>query len=176
MKLHIGCGHNYLPGWTNLDIDKSVKCDRYEDATVLNTIENNSCDIIYACHILEHFSRHDYLNVLSTWFQKLKKGGRLRLSVPDFSQVVKVYNSTQNIDELVGLIVGGQKDEHDFHQIIFDEKKLSRELLEIGFDEVKKWDWRLSSHGSFDDYSQAYLPHMDKDKGKLMSLNLEAYK
>jgi hypothetical protein len=27
-----------------------------------------------------------------------------------------------------------------------------------------------------DDYSQSYLPHMDKENGTLMSLNLEAVK
>jgi hypothetical protein len=28
----------------------------------------------------------------------------------------------------------------------------------------------------FDDYSQAYIPHMDKEGGRLISLNLEAEK
>ena len=31
-------------------------------------------------------------------------------------------------------------------------------------------------HSDIDDYSQAYIPHMDKDNGTLMSLNVEAIK
>ena len=27
-----------------------------------------------------------------------------------------------------------------------------------------------------DDYSQAYVPHLDKDNGTLVSLNVQAYK
>ena len=31
-------------------------------------------------------------------------------------------------------------------------------------------------HIDYDDYSQAYYPHMDKDNGILISLNVEAIK
>jgi hypothetical protein len=58
--------------------------------------------------------------------------------------------------------------------MIFDEELLSRSLLEVGFKRVRRWDWRQVEHGAIDDYSQAYLPHLDKDHGLLMSLNLEA--
>ena len=49
-------------------------------------------------------------------------------------------------------------------------------LKSLGFSEVKKYDWRKTSHSQFDDHSQAYLPHMDKENGDLMSLNIEAVK
>jgi len=41
---------------------------------------------------------------------------------------------------------------------------------------VQTWNWRETSHSEFDDHSQAYIPHMDKDNGKLISLNVEAIK
>jgi hypothetical protein len=41
---------------------------------------------------------------------------------------------------------------------------------------VSKYDWRDTEHSELDDFSQSYLPHMDKDNGKLMSLNIEAVK
>lgn len=176
MKLHIGCGNNYLDGWVNLDIDTSLKCDVYEDATQLKSIKDSSCDVIYACHILEHLSRHEYLSVLEVWHKKLKPHGSLRISVPDFGKVVEKYTVTQELNELLGFLVGGQKDEYDLHKMVFDEKKLTTDLMQVGFTKVEKWDWRKVDHGKYDDYSQAYLPHMDKNDGKLMSLNLEARK
>ena len=58
--------------------------------------------------------------------------------------------------------------------MIFDETLLSSSLLEAGFKSVRPWDWHAVDHGQIDDYSQAYLPHLDKQNGLLMSLNLEA--
>jgi hypothetical protein len=77
---------------------------------------------------------------------------------------------------LIGLISGGQRTSYDYHKMIFDEDFLRRELLAVGFREVRRWDWRNTEHNGIDDYSQAYLPHLEKEKGKLMSLNLEAIK
>jgi hypothetical protein len=49
-------------------------------------------------------------------------------------------------------------------------------MEEAGFKNVKRYDWKKTEHFYVDDYSQAYLPHMDKLNGKLMSLNVEATK
>jgi len=45
-----------------------------------------------------------------------------------------------------------------------------------GFAEARRRDWRRTEHAEVDDYSQAYLPHLDRENGQLMSLNLEAVK
>lgn len=34
-------------------------------------------------------------------------------------------------------------------------------------------DWRDVEHRKHDDYSQSYIPYMDKENGQLMSLNVE---
>ena len=41
---------------------------------------------------------------------------------------------------------------------------------------MREWDWRKTDHSNIDDYSQAYLPHMNKENGLLVSLNIEAKK
>ena len=74
------------------------------------------------------------------------------------------------------LIYGGQKYDFDFHYHGWSEETLTDALLKVGFREVKLYDWRQTEHFYVDDYSQAYLPHMDKVSGKLMSLNMEAIK
>ena len=53
---------------------------------------------------------------------------------------------------------------------------LSKILYDAGFDTVEFWNWRETEHAHHDDHSQAYIPHMDKEKGTLISLNVEGIK
>ncbi|TAK16881.1 MAG: methyltransferase domain-containing protein [Nitrosarchaeum sp.] len=176
MKLHVGCGNVILPGWTNLDIEKLPGVDIIDDVTTLTKIPNNSCDIIYASHVLEHVGRNEFEDVIRTWNKKLKKNGTLRIAVPDFEKIITWYQKTKQIIDIVGLVSGGQKTKYDYHKMIYDKKSLTEILLKMGFQNIQEWDWRQTDHSKFDDYSQSYLPHMEKDKGLLMSLNLEAIK
>ena len=41
---------------------------------------------------------------------------------------------------------------------------------------MRTYDWEKTIHKDYDDYSQAYIPHMQKDTGLMMSLNVEAIK
>lgn len=175
-KLHIGCGRNILPGWINLDITPHDGVDIVDDARKLLKVQDQSCDRIYACHILEHVGRHEVDEVLRVWHAKLKPGGILRLSVPDFEKAVEWYRKGGIMKEILGFLVGGQRDRYDYHGVVFDRRSLTESLQRAGFASVRPWNWRQTDHTSFDDYSQAYLPHMDKEQGMLMSLNLEAVK
>ena len=51
-------------------------------------------------------------------------------------------------------------------------------LKELGFKDIHRYDWKEFDTGKLgvDDYSQAYLPHMDKENGTLMVLNICATK
>ena len=68
------------------------------------------------------------------------------------------------------------EDKTIYHKTVYDFNDLKQVLENNKFNNIKKWDWRLVDHGSIDDYSQAYLPHMDKDCGTLISLNVECNK
>ena len=63
-----------------------------------------------------------------------------------------------------------------YHKTTYDERSLGTLLLESGFVEPHRWDWRETEHAGVDDHSQAYFPHMQKDTGILVSLNLQARK
>ena len=175
MKLHLGCANRYLKGWTNLDVKPGV-ADITDDARSLMSIRDNSCEIIYAAHLLEHFGRKEVAHVFKVWFKKLKPNGILRLSTPDFAKVIYMYQRGVGLDTLMGHIMGGQRDVYDYHKMMFDKKLLTNLLLTTGFKTVREWDWRKTEHSQYDDYSQAYIPHMDKENGVMMSLNLEAVK
>jgi SAM-dependent methyltransferase len=176
MKLHLGCGQRYIPGFVHVDARPASHVDIVGPVERL-PMGDASVSLIYACHVLEHFGRYQYMSVIKEWFRVLESGGILRLSVPDFAVCAAIYHERgleDGLSGVVGLIVGGQRNEHDFHGMIFDEDFLRRSLLDIGFREVRRWDWRTTEHSDIDDYSQAYIPHLRKEDGRLMSLNIEA--
>jgi hypothetical protein len=63
-----------------------------------------------------------------------------------------------------------------YHKTTYDIHSLSRVLRKIGFGIALKYDWKETEHAHIDDHSQAYLPHMDKENGSLISLNIETVK
>jgi len=176
MKLHLGCGTKIIKNYINIDIRENLDCDIVDDIKTLSQFNLSSVDEIYACHVLEHFSRHEYITVLKRWFEILKKGGIIKLSVPDLEKVFLQYKNGTSLRELMGFLYGGQSYEHNYHYVGFDYNTLKEDLEQIGFTDVKLWDWRESEHSNIDDFSQAYMPHMDKENGVLMSLNIQAIK
>ena len=120
--------------------------------------------------MFEHIKRQEILNVLLEWNRVLKIGGLLRIAVPDFEKIVKVYLKNGKLEELNGLINGGQTDDYDIHYCAYDFNILSIILQTCGFKNIKKYD-PYEFLGNKDDYSKCYLPHMDTN-GELMSLNI----
>lgn len=174
-RLHIGVGKCYLPDFINVDIFSSVRADAYADMAAL-PYDRGTFDLIYASHVLEHAHRHMVLATLSHWRDLLKVGGLLRLAVPNFAACVARYSATGNLREITGLLFGGQNHPKNNHFITFDGLTLTEDLIKVGFEIIRPWDWRATEHAQFDDYSKSYLPHLDFEKGSLMSLNLEAVK
>ncbi|OGA14710.1 MAG: hypothetical protein A3H32_18355 [Betaproteobacteria bacterium RIFCSPLOWO2_02_FULL_63_19] len=178
MKLHLGCGPRYIPGFVHIDVQAVPHVDIVGSVAHL-PLRDACASLVYACHVLEHFDRREYREVLAEWFRVIEPGGILRLAVPNFAACAELYYERgleDGLSGLVGLIVGGQRHQYDFHKMIFDEEFLCGDLLKTGFRLARRWDWRKTEHTGVDDYSQAYLPHLHKDTGKLMSLNIEAVK
>jgi hypothetical protein len=64
-----------------------------------------------------------------------------------------------------------------YHKTVYDFKSLKSLLQKCGFKKIKKYRWQETPpHDQIDDHSQAYFPHMDKENGILVSLNVEAIK
>ena len=177
MKLHLGCGKRHIPGFIHIDAIDYPHVDHVATIDNLSFIPDDSIQLIYNCHVLEHFKRREVPKVLTEWKRVLMPGGVLRIAVPDFAALCEVYQRYGNkIDLIVGALFGRQDYLYNIHYNVFDYPTLSRLLEEAGFDQVQRYDWRKTEHADIDDYSQAYIPHMDKENGLLISLNVECTK
>ena len=103
-------------------------------------------------------------------------GGVLRIAVPDFEKIVEHYCEFKNLKQLRGFLYGVQNYNENYHYCAWDFKLLKEDLKYIGFKHVNRYDWKETEHSHVDDFSQSYLPHMEKQNGKLMSLNVETFK
>lgn len=177
IKLNLGCFNKKLPGFINVDIREEVNPDVVDDAFQLDQFQENSVDLIYSSHMLEHLSFGKSYETLKRWYQILKIGGILRLAIPDVEAACKWYLEHRNLYDVRTVFWGSQLHPFDFHYHGWDFQSLKTDLNRIGFKGVKRWDWKTTEpHNYVDDYSSAYLPHMDKVNGTLISLNVEAIK
>lgn len=175
--LHIGCGDRFIPDFVHhIDARPLPHVDHVTQADKLEMFGEGSVDLIYACHVLEHFGRHKVDSVLREWHRVLKVGGAVRIAVPDFEALVEVYQRTGNLQLVIGPLVGRQDYAENTHYVVFDYASLSSALTKVGFKNIHRYDWRETIHKDHDDYSQSYIPHMDKVNGTLISLNVEAEK
>lgn len=180
MKLHLGCGKRNIPGFTNVDLADFPHIHHKQSINNLSIFSDESAELIYASHVLEYFDRVEVLSVLKEWRRVLKVGGVLRLAVPDFEQLVNVYRTYGELGKIIGPLYGRWPvpgtDTVLYHKTTYDFSDLKQVLENCGFDDVVRYDWRETIHKDFDDHSQAYIPHMDKEHGALISLNVEAVK
>ena len=176
MKLHLGCGERFIPGFVHIDVLPYTHIDHVTSIDSLSFIKSNSVDLIYNCHVLEHFKRAEVNRVLSEWYRVLKPGGILRTSVPDFESLSKIYVENGDLKIVIGALFGRQDYLYNIHYNVFDFATLQECLHNVGFANVARYNWRETEHAHVDDYSQAYIPHMDKDNGTQVSLNVEATK
>ncbi len=175
MKFNIGCGpRNFGKGWIHID---GGDYDHIDSADIyLNSFKNDSAELIYASHFIEYFDRTEIISILECWKMKLKKNGKLRIAVPDFKVCANLYiNGLHSLDDFLGPFYGKMKMNNKFiyHKTVYDLKSIKKLLRAIGMRNIVEYDWRNTQHSKFDDHSQAYLPHMDKKNGKLISLNIE---
>jgi predicted SAM-dependent methyltransferase len=188
MKLHLGCGNRKINGFVNVDIQPDPAVDVIADITKL-PFEKNSANLVYSCCVIEHLGLNDKLSffrhiswkdALRHWHDVLKPGGEIYISTSNFEAVCEEYLKNKNLSQLLGITIGGQKNEEDLHGMLFDYKILSEGLQEVGFEDVEKYNWwefePFTNDPEYDDFSAAYLPHLDKENGRLMTLNLKGKK
>ena len=177
LKLHLGCGKRFLPGFVHVDIADFSHIDHRALAERLPFIANESAALIYSSHMLEYWDRVEVMAVLQEWRRVLKPGGTLRLAVPDFDKLLEVYAKTGDLNRILGPLFGRMDvglEKPIYHKTTYTFDTMKSLLESAGFADVRRYDWRKVLPEGFDDHSQAYFPHMDRDNGLLTSLNVEA--
>lgn len=173
--IHLGCGPISDPRWINVDLLYLPHIHHIQDITKLGNFPDDTADLIYACHVFEHVSHRSLQDVLAEWRRVLKPGGVLRLSVPDFDDMLKIYNSEGgSIKSVVKPLMGGQDYAYNFHYSIFNEAYLSDLLKNAGFKEVRGWNPETAPYHNFKDWSSRLYPINGHEYH--ISLNLEAVK
>lgn len=177
IKLHLGCGKRFLPGYLHVDINNFNHIDYISDVGDLSFFQDSTVDEIYASHVLEYYDLVEVKKVLNEWKRVLKVNGEIKLAVPNFENLVKIYNKTGLISDVIGPIIGRwelNNGTYLYHKQIYDESSLTKLLKELGFRNIRRWDWRefIKDSPDYDDHSQAYFPHLDKENGIHVSLNL----
>ena len=73
----------------------------FADATKEFPFKDNSADIIYSSHMLEHLSRHSASHFIKECHRVLKKGGILRIVVPDIKKLSDAYLIDKDSDKFL---------------------------------------------------------------------------
>lgn len=172
INLHLGCGNRYLPRFTHVDFRETPIVDIVADVSDLREhFDDNTIDLVYNSCLFEHFRRPDVPRVLAEWRRVLRPGGVLRLSVPDFDKLARLYvNENVSIWRIIGPICGRQNEDWNTHYAIYDYEYLNWVLSEAGFYHIRRWNPFDTTKlpADYDDYSKAMIDNT------LITLNLEA--
>ncbi len=131
LRLNLGAGATTLPGFTNVDrkLGTEVYPLPYPDSSV---------EEIVASHVLEHFGHREIRTVMRDWVRTLRPGGKIRLAVPDFEEVARLYLAGAPVN-VQGYVMGGHSDADDHHGAIFDREALTEEMIDVGLERIGPW-------------------------------------
>jgi predicted SAM-dependent methyltransferase len=151
LRLHLGCGHVYKPGWINIDAYRLPPCtpDLLLDLRRPLPFPDNSSSEVYSEHVFEHIPYPQAATAfLRESYRVLAPGGRTSIGVPDPRPVLATYladesgpyfdyffnhpSVTRHLDtkmEGVNWLFrqGGE------HQFIYDYPSLEKMLMRAGF-------------------------------------------
>ncbi len=124
------------------------------DARELNSQPGDCYDAIYCSHNLEHYYRHDALNVVRGFVHMLNASGFAEIRVPDIAEVIEAVRKRElDLDDVLYQSTAGPISAHDViyglqseiiqsgqdfyaHKTGFTPKSLVKILIDGGFQYV----------------------------------------
>jgi predicted SAM-dependent methyltransferase len=135
-----GCGDIDDPRFINVDARAFPHVHLVSRSAMLAEFGEASADLLYACHVFEHFSFLRQRSILKRWHAVLKPGGRIMLSVPDFDKIVAIFvESGRRTTCIQEMLMGAQDYPGNFHYAIFTKRHLTGLLEEAGFGDIEEW-------------------------------------
>lgn len=89
--LNLGCGSHFHKDWVNLDFVSTGEGVIEHNLLKGIPFEDNSFEVVYHSHVLEHFLREDGKKFIAENNRVLKSGGIIRIAIPNVEQIVKNY-------------------------------------------------------------------------------------
>ncbi len=147
LKLNVGCGNVYFPGWVNIDIE-AEGADLKHDLREPLPYEDNAAEFIYNEHFIEHLTVQEGEVVLKDFYRVLKKGGVLRVATLDLDYIVYRYcfnwkrqawisnygyEWLETKAEMINLCFREWG-----HQYLYNREELERRLRKAGFAEISR--------------------------------------
>jgi SAM-dependent methyltransferase len=96
-KLNFGCGDRFTSGWVNIDFYSPHRSVQRVNLLAGFPFPDNSFDAVYSSHVLEHFTRAQAMKLVAEAYRVLKKGGILRIVVPDLEETCREYLRVLNM-------------------------------------------------------------------------------
>lgn len=91
LKVQLGPGQkNYLDGWVNVDANMFTgKCDIWADLRNPLPFKNESVDVFYSHHVIEHLPNLPFH--FKEMYRCLKPGGKIRVGGPNGDTAIKMF-------------------------------------------------------------------------------------
>lgn len=169
-RLHIG-GREHTDGWEMMNVRDIPGTDHVGNANDLTRFADNSFDVVYSSHVLEHMDYQGELqSALQQWLRVLKPGGAVEICVPNLESLSRlILNSDLSAEQhfhVMRIIFGGHMHPHDYHQVGFTPTIIRDVLLSAGFVNIEFVEpFRYFADNSAMQYA-----------GELISLNVRATK
>lgn len=153
LKLHLGCGENYLDGYINIDFPPSEHAvlipiaDAHADIIKDLDFPSDTVDEIRLHHVFEHFDRVIALVLLVRWHNWLKVDGILKIETPDAIESAKQLSSDIDYKQKMAVIrhlEGDQSANWGVHIGQWWDERFENTLSKLGFHiltmEHAQWD------------------------------------
>jgi len=160
--LNLGCGSRFHLGWENVDMYPYGPGVRVHDLTKRTPYDDETFDVVYHSHVLEHFPRRQALSFLQECRRILKSGGVVRVVVPDLERITRLYIESL---EKASTDVPGWADNYEWMVIEMYDQAVREEtcgaLTEyFKRDPLPNWDFVSGRMGAYGDSSRKTLVDM----------------
>jgi hypothetical protein len=135
-KLNLGCGHDHLEGYLNVDVDPLCSPDLLIVDGDDSAIPRGYFTEVFAQDVLEHIPHAQTLDALLNFADYLADGGKLILRTSSIVHVAAKLLSAQRYADHVGWTIclfGTQQHPGDFHYTGFTAVTLQTDLIAAGF-------------------------------------------
>jgi SAM-dependent methyltransferase len=93
LRVNLGCGPQAAPGWLNCDIRAAPGVELRTDLRAGLPFRAETVDCIVAIHLLQDLAWREIARALAELHRVLKRGGVLRVAVPDLDKAIEAYRA-----------------------------------------------------------------------------------